>query len=98
MAVPGVALGIDGGSRHLRPGAGTPPLAGTIQDSAIAIPHVVLARLERPAPGVGLFGIYSWNERVIVSMTLYRYGEGTDRIAERDEAGWRAWGSSLAFA
>ena len=93
-----VALGIDGGSRHLRPGAGAPPLAGTIQDSAIVTPHVVLARLERPAPGVGLFGIYSWNDRIIMSMTLYLYGEGTGRIAARDEAGWRAWASSLAFA
>ena len=53
--------------------------------------RMTLLRLESPQPGIVLFGAYdAGGGRVNVSMSMYLYGDDTERAAD-SERKWRTW-------
>ena len=76
------------GQRPVAPEAGVPRFDGVVERVR---PRDIVVRLEHPAPGVGLFGVYTWAERVSVSITLYLFGADATAAAARQEPAWRDW-------
>jgi hypothetical protein len=56
-----------------------------------------LVRLQEPSAGVGLFGVFTWGDRVIISIALYLFGRDAAKVAVRDEPSWRAWIEQAPF-
>jgi uncharacterized protein YndB with AHSA1/START domain len=50
-----------------------------------------LVRLDGPAPGIALVGVYDKGETRNVGVSRYHYGEGAGALAAENEARWRAW-------
>jgi uncharacterized protein YndB with AHSA1/START domain len=71
--------------------AGTAPLGGVVQQIPPTRLREVLVKLDEPAAGAGLFGVYTWGTQVMLSITLYLYGSRAVEIAARDQTGWRQW-------
>jgi uncharacterized protein YndB with AHSA1/START domain len=84
------ALGLAGvieGQRPIAPAAGTPLFDGVVQRVR---PREVVLKLEQPGAGAGVFAVYSWGERVNVSIALYLFGDEAPAIAERNAPPWHA--------
>jgi uncharacterized protein YndB with AHSA1/START domain len=79
------------GQRPARPSAGLPPFNGAVHRVGGKAQRDMLVKLEQPAEGAGLFGVYTWGNHVTVSITLYLFGGETGVVAARDEPLWRAW-------
>jgi uncharacterized protein YndB with AHSA1/START domain len=82
------------GERRTSP-AGTPTLSGIIERVGAASRHCeLMMRLDRPAPGVALVGVYSWADHVHVAVSLYFYGDDADTVADREDRIWTTWMAS----
>jgi hypothetical protein len=69
-----------------------PSLAGVIERTGTAKnPHELIARLDEPAPGIALMGVYTWGGQVHALVSLYLYDDRGTVAAERDQPLWRAW-------
>jgi uncharacterized protein YndB with AHSA1/START domain len=93
-------LGLAGavrGQRVATVAAGVPPLAGVVERLHEGKPYEAVVTLDAPAPGVALIGVYTWGDRVHVTMTLYLFGTAAQGIAARDEPLWRAWMEEGSF-
>jgi hypothetical protein len=75
------------GERPIAPPAGTPLFDGVVQ--RVKRREVVL-KLEQPGAGAGVFAVYSWGERVNVSIALYLFGDDAERIAACHAPPWQA--------
>ena len=70
----------------------TPPFAGTIERTGREkSPHEILFRLDEPAPGIALMGVYSWGGQVHASLSFYLFGDQAYAAAARDEPLGQAW-------
>ncbi|HVJ81472.1 MAG TPA: SRPBCC domain-containing protein, partial [Planctomycetia bacterium] len=78
------------GSRIVAAG-GSPGFAGTVDRvGAPASPHELSVVMDAPAPGLAVFGTYSWGGRTQVALHLYHYGDQASKAAAT-EAAWQAW-------
>lgn len=84
------ALGLAGAAEGERRSAsgGAPVLAGQVD--RVGDRDLVL-RIDQPAPGFALAGVYALDERVHTSLTLYLFGDQAPEVIARDEPEWRAW-------
>ncbi len=89
------ALGVAGaavGERRSSPASAGPPLAGVIERKGEGKhAHEIMLRLEEPAPGIALAGVYTWGGKVNASISFYLFGERGAAAAARDEPLWQAW-------
>lgn len=83
------------GERVGSPAPGAPEFAATIVRIGRSKHKELLVRLERPAPGAGIFAAYTWADRVIVAVTLYLYGDDAAAVASREEPRWQAYVGQL---
>jgi uncharacterized protein YndB with AHSA1/START domain len=85
------ALGLAGavvGERRTASGAGVPPLSGIVEQSE---ENMLRMRLDEPAPGSAVLGGCAWGGQVLVSVSLYLYGDEAPAVVDRDRAAWQAW-------
>ena len=75
------------GQRPLAPAAGAPLFDGVVRRVK---PREVVVRLEQPGAGAGVFAVYSWGERVNVSIALYLFGDDAERVVARSAPSWEA--------
>ncbi|MDB5309763.1 MAG: hypothetical protein JWO38_3965 [Gemmataceae bacterium] len=69
-----------------------PPLAGFVERVGQGVhTHEVLLRLDEPAPGVALIGVYTWGGTVHPAISFYLFGDRAPAAAARDEPLWHAW-------
>jgi uncharacterized protein YndB with AHSA1/START domain len=54
-------------------------------------PHVLLLRLDDPAPGILNLGAHSMGNQVFLSANLYFYGDRAADVVARDEQIWQSW-------
>jgi uncharacterized protein YndB with AHSA1/START domain len=88
------ALGLAGASigQRLAAPAGAPPFAGTVEHTAEGKDqHMVLVRLEQPAPGAVTLGTFDCGGMVMASVGFYLYGEPAAAVAQRDAPRWQEW-------
>lgn len=89
-----VALGLVGAAvgKRLAAPAGAPPFAGTVEHAAEGNEqHMVLARLEQPAPGVVSLGTFACGGMVMASVSFYLYGDAAAAAAKREGPRWQEW-------
>jgi uncharacterized protein YndB with AHSA1/START domain len=67
------------------------PLAGVVLRIGRGTLREMLVKLEEPASGAAIFGVYTWGTQVMLSISLYLYGPLAARIVARDEPRWREW-------
>lgn len=68
-----------------------PRFAAVVEEvGSKAHPDLIL-RLEQPAPGTARLFTMPMGEQVLVSVSLYLYGEAARGVAAREEPVWRAW-------
>jgi uncharacterized protein YndB with AHSA1/START domain len=87
-------LGLAGATPGQRPGpssAGAPPFDGVVRRIGQSKHLEMLVVLERPTTGAALFGVYTWDKRVIVAISLYLYGPQAAEVMTREEPLWRDW-------
>jgi uncharacterized protein YndB with AHSA1/START domain len=81
-----------GEQRTLTGRGGSPSLAGVVERIEVSPRHnEVILRFDRPTTGVALFSTFSWGDRTNVAISIYFYGEGSARVAAREEPAWKAW-------
>ncbi len=69
----------------------SPKLAAVVEHvGAKAYPELLL-RLDQPAPGTAYFMAMPMGEQVMLSLTLYLYGDEARAVATREEPVWNAW-------
>jgi len=91
LALAGVAAG-----QKVSPGAGAPPLEGTVELVDTAKDHRnVMVRLDKPAPGIVSIGAFDCSGMVMAMVTFYLYGDRAPAAAARDEKPWQEWMSRL---
>lgn len=79
------------GERRTAP-AGVPPLAGLVERIGEGKhPHVLLLRLDEPAPGIASLGAHSMGNRVYLAISCYLYGDRASAAVARDEPLWQVW-------
>jgi hypothetical protein len=78
------------GERGMVGEAGAPVAAGLVEWASDAPPHLLL-RIEEPAPGYVMVGVFSHDGQVHTSLDLRLFGDGAQEIAAREEPRWRAW-------
>jgi len=87
-----VGLGKAAIGQKLTATAGAPPFSGTVEHTAGAEGHhMVLVRLEQPAPGVVSLGTFACGGMAMASVNFYFYGDGAAAAAARAESVWQAW-------
>lgn len=70
---------------------GAPPFAGTVADRGV---RNLALLVDAPAPGTAIVAVEAMAGGAPiagVSVWLYLYGPGSAELAERHDAGWRAW-------
>jgi hypothetical protein len=71
---------------------GAPPFGGIIEAAGHSKhPHVLLLRLDDPAPGILSLGVHSMGDQVFVAANLYFYGDRAEAVVTRDQQFWQAW-------
>ena len=88
------ALGLAGataGERRSSPPSGAPPLAGTVQEAGDGSAHLMLLKLDEPAPGTALLAAHTMGGQVCLAVNLYLYGDRAPAAVARDEPVWRTW-------
>lgn len=86
------ALGLSGavsGKRWSVP-AGVPALGGVVE-RVDAEPKGALIRLDTPGPGIAALGTIAFGHTVMVTLTLFHYGEEAEATAARVTPQWHAW-------
>lgn len=87
-------LGLAGAKvgEHRRAPEGAPPLAGIVERVAEGerLGDLTL-RLDAPAPGVAIVGVFGWEDKTNVAISLFFYGEDCEAVAARETARWEAW-------
>lgn len=89
-------LGLDGAAAGaaLEPQAGTPSLAGRVEEVHTggdgSHPHALLA-LDLPAPGTAFANAFTMGPKVGLSLSVYLYGDQAEETARREEPLWQAW-------
>lgn len=83
--------GATAGERRLAP-PGAPVLDGVVErvDNRPACRELTL-RLTGPAAGVALLGVFTWEAKVQIGISLYFYSDGAEATLERERPVWRAW-------
>ncbi len=87
------ALGVAGavvGERRTAAGPGVPSLAGIVELARDAPPQILL-RIDEPASGYALVGVFTHDGHVHTILDLRLFGHGAGEIAAREEPLWRAW-------
>ena len=69
--------------------AGAPRIAGVVENASEKPMHALLMRISEPAPGIAAFGAYNCGA-LMVSGTVYFYGEKAAEVAKREDADWQA--------
>ncbi len=88
------ALGIAAAREGQRIAAptGPPAFSGVVEKvDAANKQHIVLLRLEQPAPGVVSVGSFNCGGMVMACVSFYLYGEGAAPVAKREAPLWQAW-------
>lgn len=88
------ALGLTGVSvgKRLNAPVGSPSFSGVVEHAAEGNDqHMVLLRLEQPAPGAVSLGTFACGGMVMASVSFYLYGDAAAAAAKRDEPLWQAW-------
>jgi hypothetical protein len=86
-----LAIGDPAAGARIAAAGGSPGFSGLIERSgAPASPHELAVVMDAPAPGLAVFGTYSWGGRTQVTMHLYHYGEPAKK-AVATEAAWQTW-------
>jgi len=68
------------------------PLSGVIEHiDQLGHERILLMRLDGPAPGVAMFGVYDAGPRVNVALMLYLYGDDAAPRANASQQKWQAW-------
>lgn len=71
---------------------GLPRLGGVVDATGVGShANTVLLRLDTPTPGTAYIGAFSCAGMVMVSMSVYLYGNAAKAAVERDQASWQAW-------
>lgn len=89
-------LGLDGAAAGaaLQPQAGTPSLAGRIEQvteaGGGAQPEALLA-LDLPAPGTAFVNAFEMGPQVCLGFAVYLYGDRAAEVARREEPAWQGW-------
>ena len=86
------ALGVKGvaaGQRASAP-AGVPALIGTLEH-VTERPYTALLRLDKPGGGVAALGAVSFGGQVMVTLSIYLYGDHAAATASRETPHWDAW-------
>jgi uncharacterized protein YndB with AHSA1/START domain len=69
-----------------------PRLSGIVQwDGQKKSPPSLMLRLKEPAPGIGLIGASSCAGSVLLSVSLYLYGDTAADVVAEQESQWQAW-------
>jgi uncharacterized protein YndB with AHSA1/START domain len=74
--------------RKVKTGSDAPALAGVVE--RVANDWVTL-RVDEPASGIAMVGVYTWDERVNTSFHTYLFGDEAPAVAAREEPAWQAW-------
>ncbi len=70
--------------------AGVPPLAGLVEAAGEG-KHLLLLRLDEPAPGIAFLSAFTMGGQVYMVITFYLYGNGAPAAVARYEPLWHAW-------
>ncbi len=80
------------GQRWSAPASGPPPLAGIIERAGDSLHvHELKLLLDKPAPGIALFGVYTLGGKVHAAISFFLFGDQAPAVVARDEPLWRAW-------
>ena len=88
------ALGVRGAAPGEQRGApdSAPPLAGVVERAEEReTAHEVMLRLEKPVPGIGVVGAYTWGGKAHPSLSFFFFGDEATRAKAQAEPAWRAW-------
>jgi uncharacterized protein YndB with AHSA1/START domain len=88
------ALGLEGAAKdqRVRTAAGTPPLAGAVDEVMNEeVGRQLQIRLDEPAPGIAHIFAMAMGGQVCLSLRLYLYGDRAAAMVARDEPAWQAW-------
>lgn len=91
LAGPLGVAGASAGERVEVAGSAAPPFAGIVEEVwESGHGRSTLVRLDEPAPGFAMLGVYNCGGPVQAMVTLYLYGDQAHAVVERDEPAWRA--------
>ncbi|MDQ8758254.1 SRPBCC domain-containing protein [Sphingosinicella sp. LHD-64] len=87
LGLAGVQVG-----EHRRAPDGAPPLAGIVEraEKGEQLGDLTM-RLEAPAPGVAIVGVFAWGDQTNIGISLFFYGGDCEAVAARETARWEAW-------
>ncbi|MCI0412021.1 SRPBCC domain-containing protein [bacterium] len=71
-------------------GSGAPQLSGIVESNTQHPPSVVL-RLDKPTPGIGVIGVSDCGGSILLSVSLYLYGDGAAQAIKKQESAWQDW-------
>ena len=71
-------------------GSAAPQISGIVESSTQHPPSMVI-RLEKPTPGVGVFGANDCGGSILVSVSLYLYGDEANQAIKKQESAWQEW-------
>ncbi len=73
-------------------GSNAPRLSGFIEsDGRKQSPPSLMLRLNEPARGVGLIGVSTCGGGVMLSVSLYLYGDTAADVVAKQQSEWQAW-------
>ncbi len=73
-------------------GSDAPKVGGTVEFTTEGKgQHILLVRLEQPAPGTACIGSYACGGMVMAQVSLYLYGDAGLAAAKREKPVWQEW-------
>jgi uncharacterized protein YndB with AHSA1/START domain len=72
-------------------GAGAPALSGIVESLNKQSGPYLMVAMNEPVPGIALISANNCGGQVLVSATLYLYGNKAANVIPKEQAAWQAW-------
>jgi uncharacterized protein YndB with AHSA1/START domain len=72
-------------------GSGAPRLSGVVESHSKQSPHFLIMALNEPVSGIALIGANNCGGQVLVSASLYLYGNKAADIIPKQQEAWQTW-------
>lgn len=87
LAITGISVG-----EVCQTGSDAPQLSGAVEwTSKDKSPRSIMIRLEEPAPGIELISVADCGGSMMLTVSLFLYGESAREIFRQQEAAWQTW-------
>ena len=73
-----------------------PALHGVVAATRAGRERACIVRVTDPQPGTASFGAFAWDDKVMLSLSLYFYGPHAEAAAADAQPQWQAWMDAVA--